>query len=84
MSQTAMALQVKKKKVIKEETGQVILRRPTIIFYYKTGKLKSNRLFRFRKEKKITYGYFHTYLKCFMHSQQHTTQIHFTHKKCEI
>lgn len=52
MSQTAMALQVKKKKVIKEETGQVILRRPTIIFYYKTGKLKSNRLFRFRKEKK--------------------------------
>lgn len=40
----------KKIKFIKEETGQVILRRPAIIFFYKIGKSKSNRLFRFTKE----------------------------------
>lgn len=70
MAQTIIALQ--EKKFIKEETGQVILRRPAIIFYYKTGKLKSNRLFIFAKEK-IAYGYFHTYLMFYAFTITHNT-----------
>lgn len=76
MVQAAIVLQ-RKNKFIKEKRGQVILRRPAITFYYEGGKLKSNRLFRFTKEK-TAYEYFHTYLQRYMQSQ-HTT-LHFTQK----
>lgn len=73
MSQAAMALQVKKKKIIKKETGQVILRRPAIIFCYKTGKLKSNRLFRFRKEKNYIWIFSYIFKMFYAFTTTHNT-----------
>lgn len=83
MAQAAIALQ--EKKFIKEETGQVIFRRPAIIFCYKTGKLKSNRLFRFIKEKNCIwiFSYIFTML-CAFTTTCNTNSFHTKSMKYEM